>query len=178
MTSLLLAAALAAAPAAAQACGALTDVPAATQVAWISRSGKRVRSAKTLEVVRVSDLRAWIRENGADEARLLQGLGMAPRRGGAATRRPYKITIFDVQTGWLCRPIDGATPGEDRMGVAACSEADAGPVCGHRRGYTGCGYTLDTAASHRGVEVFRVRWDEASAWGFCVMPLDRFIPGA
>ena len=67
--------------AAAQACQALTDVPASTQVAWINRRSRRVPSGKVIEVVRVSDLRSWIRENGADETRLIQGLGMAPRKG-------------------------------------------------------------------------------------------------
>lgn len=164
--------------AAAQACQALTDVPASTQVAWISRRSRRVPSGKVIEVVRVSDLRSWIRENGADETRLIQGLGMAPRKGGFASRYEYKVTIFDVQAEWLCRPIPGAADGADSDGVAVCGDADAKPLGHHKPGYTGCGYTLDTAASNRGLDVFRIRWSEASAWGFCVMPLDRFIAGA
>jgi hypothetical protein len=177
--SLLFAAVLAMTPtASAQACGTPTAVPASTQVAWISRRSRRVPSSKVIEVVRVSDLRAWIRENGADETRLIQGLGMASRKGGLAAKYPYKVTIFDVQAEWLCRPIPDGTDGADSYGVAVCSDNDAKAVKHHKPGYTGCGYSLDTAASNRGLDVFRIRWSEASAWGFCVMPLDRFISGA
>lgn len=165
-------------PAHAQACEDVATLPEATQVAWISPAGRRVAGWRTVEVVRVSDLRAWIRDNSADQARLVQGLGMAPRRGGRKTRRTYKVTIFDVRADWMCRPVTGATPGSDVGGVAACDGKDAKPIYGHRAGFTGCGYTLDTAASTRGVDTFRVRWRDASSWGFCVMPLDRFISGA
>ena len=162
----------------AQACKEPTAVPSSTQVAWISRRSRRVPSGKVIEVVRVTDLRAWIRENGADETRLIQGLGMAPRSGGFASRYAYKVTVFDVQADWLCRPITDGTDGADSYGVAICGDSDAKPLGHHKPGYTGCGYTLDTAASNRGLDVFRIRWSEASAWGFCVMPLDRFITGA
>ena len=162
----------------AQACGAVASTPESTQVAWISRRSRRVPSRQVIEVVRVQDLRAWIRDNGADEARLVQGLGMAPRKGGFASKRPYKVTIFDVRADWLCRPIQDGTPGADTLGVAVCEEKDGKALRHHTAGYTGCGYSLDTAASTRGLDVFRVRWSEASAWGFCVMPLDRFISGA
>lgn len=177
--SLALAAALAVTPtASAQACAAPAAVPTSTQVAWISRRSRRVPGQQVIEVVRVADLRAWVRDNGADEKRLVQGLGMASRKGGLAAKHPYKITIFDVQAEWLCRPIPDATDGEDSYGVAVCGDSDAKAVRHHKPGYTGCGYSLDTAASNRGLDVFRIRWSEASAWGFCVMPLDRFITGA
>ncbi len=164
--------------AAAQSCGSVAAVPETTQVAWISPRGKRAPNRGVIEVVRVQDLRSWVRDNGANEGRLIQGLGMAPRRGGLAVKKSYKVTIFDVQSGWLCRPIEGGTPGEDRSGVAICESSDAGAVGGHRPGYSGCGYTLDTSSSTRGIDVYRIRWSDASAWGFCVMPLDRFISGA
>ncbi len=164
--------------ASAQACGAVAPVPTSTQVAWISRRSRMVGASQTIEVVRVTDLREWIRANGADETRLIQGLGMASRKGGLAARHPYKVTIFDVQAEWLCRPIPDADDGADDNGVAICSDADAKATRHHKPGYTGCGYSLDTAASTRGLDVYRVRWSEASAWGFCVMPLDRFITGA
>jgi len=179
LTSLLLASAVGlSTDAHAQACEMVATTPESTQVAWISRRSRRVPSSQVIEVVRVQDLRAWVRDNGADEARLVQGLGMAPRRGGRAAKRPYKVTIFDVRADWLCRPIQAGTPGEDTLGVAVCEERDGKALRHHTQGYTGCGYTLDTAASNRGLDVFRVRWSEASAWGFCVMPLDRFISGA
>ncbi len=166
------------APAQAQSCGELAPLPAATQVAWISRSGRRVWGRSELEVVRVTDLRAWLRDHPADSGRLVQALGMAPRRGGRAARVPYKITIFDVQSDWLCRPVEGAALGAELGGVLACEERDARPTRHHRKGFTGCGYSLDTASSQRGLDVMRVRWADASSWGFCVMPLDRFISGA
>jgi hypothetical protein len=164
--------------ASAQACKEPGAVPTSTQVAWISRRSRRVPSGKVIEVVRVSDLRTWLRENAADETRLIQGLGMAPRKGGFAARYAYKVTIFDVQADWLCRPIPDGEDGSDSLGVAVCGDSDAKPLGHHKPGYTGCGYSLDTAASNRGLDVFRIRWSEASAWGFCVMPLDRFITGA
>lgn len=175
LLGLLLAAVL---PAQAQSCGELAPLPKATQVAWVSRSGRRAWGSSQLEVVRVTDLRAWLQANAADSGRLVQALGMAPRRGGRAARIPYKITIFDVQSDWLCRPVEGEPAGKALGGVLSCEERDARPTRHHRHGFTGCGYSLDTAASQRGLDVMRVRWEDASSWGFCVMPLDRFISGA
>ena len=164
--------------ASAQSCAEVSEVPAATQVAWVSRSRRQVWGGTQLEVVRVTDLREWLRTNQADSGRLVQALGMAPRRGGRAARIPYKITIFDIKSEWLCRPIEGATTGDKVQGVTVCEDRDARPATHHKPGFTGCGYTLDTASSQRGLDVLRVRWEDASSWGFCVMPLDRFISGA
>lgn len=175
MTPSLLTALLFAPAAHAQACEASADVPDALQVAWISPMEKKARGSSALEVVRVKDLRAWIRAQGADEARLLHGLGLTPRAGGAPVDWDWKITLFDVRAEWMCRPVEGATGGEDMGGVAACEEPDAGQIRAHRHGYTGCGYTLDTAASTRGLDIFRVSWESASSQGFCVMPLKRFL---
>jgi hypothetical protein len=165
-------------PAHAQACQDLTEVPEGVQVAWISPIGKRVSGGKTIEVVRVADLRRWVRDNGADPGRVAQGLGIAPRRGGRRTEVDYKIVIFDVKAEWICRPVLDVAPGTDLLGVAACDDAEGGPLSGRRHGWTGCGYTLDTGASTRGLDVFRVQWRDAATWGFCTMPLDRFISGA
>lgn len=175
MTPSLVAALLLAPAAQAQSCEASADVPDALQVAWISPLEKKARGSTALEVVRVTDLRAWIREQGPDEARLLQGLGLAPRTGGAPVDWDWKITLFDVRADWMCRPIEDAPGGEDRGGVVACEEPDAGRIRAHRYGYTGCGYTLDTGASTRGLDVFRISWESASSQGFCVMPLSRFL---
>jgi hypothetical protein len=172
-------AALIAAPAAhAQACQALTEAPESMQVAWVSRAGARVGGGHTLEVVRVADLRQWVRTEGTDVGRLLQGLGMAPRDSTRKARKDWKITLFDVQSSWLCRPLEGEPPGQDALGVLSCDERDAKAVRPNRYGYSGCGYTLDTGASSRGLDVFRVDWSTASAWGFCVLPLERFLGGA
>ena len=131
-----------------------------------------------MEVVRVSDLRAWIRTNGADTARVLQGLGMAPRNAARKASKGWKVTVFDVRAEWMCRPLEGKPAGEDRAGVVSCSEKAAKPTMGHKKGFSGCGYTLDTGSSTRGLDVDRVTWEAAASYGFCVMPLDRFLGGA
>ncbi|MBL8616682.1 MAG: hypothetical protein JNM72_13810 [Deltaproteobacteria bacterium] len=165
-------------PAAAQACQAVVDVPEGLQVAWVSPMGRRVRAGATIEVVRVQDLRKWVRDHGADSARLVQGMGMAPRWGGRRAKKEYKVVIFDVQADWMCRPMGDVEAGKDVGGVIACDGREGGRIAYHRSGYTGCGYSLDTGASTRGLDVFRVKWSDASTWGFCTMPLERFIKGA
>ena len=75
-----------------------------------------------LEVVRVSDLRAWIRDEGTDVGRLLQGLGMAPRNPGRRVDQDWKITLFDVRSEWMCRPLEGSAGGEDASGILSCDE--------------------------------------------------------
>ncbi|MEC7946763.1 MAG: hypothetical protein VX265_04285, partial [Myxococcota bacterium] len=163
MTSLLMSALLLAPRAHAQACEAAADVPDTVQVAWVSPMEKKARANTPLEVVRVKDLRAWARTHGADDARLLHGLGLVPRGGGGAADWEWKITIFDVRASWMCRPLEDAVGGEDQGGVVACEAPDAGRLRAHRHGYTGCGYTLDTAASTRGLDVFRISWESASS---------------
>lgn len=160
------------------ACEPLSAPPESFQVAWVSRLNRGVRAETWLEVVRVSELRNWIRERGKDPVRLLQALGMAARKPHGRARKPHKVTIFDVKGEWLCRPMEGRNPGEMVSGVAVCERSQQGRRCGHGRGYTGCGYTLDTGGSIRGLDVYRVQWKTASAWGFCVLPLDRFLEGA
>lgn len=157
-------------------CAALTAVPEAVQVAWISPVNRQVGANTYLEVVRVADLRAFLKAEGPSSVRLLQGLGLANAKGkGRAVKRSWKVTIFDVRSAWLCRPLAGGTADKVVEGVAVCppSEQD-GPA----RGFTGCGYTRDTATGGRGLDVYRVRWRDASSGGFCVLPLDRFLKGA
>lgn len=161
----------------APACGALGAVPDAVQVAWISPSGKTVGGGAWMEVVRVADLRTFLRAQGANQVRLLQALGMANTKGkGRAAKRDYKVTIFDVRSAWMCRPLDAGDAEKVVEGVAVCP---AGQQQGAtRRGFSGCGYTKDALTGGRGLEVYRVRWRDASSGGFCVMPLDRFLQGA
>lgn len=162
----------------AQACQSLAEVPNDLQVVWVSPMGRRVKRGAQVEVVRLQDLRKFVVENKADEARVVQALGMAPRWGGRRAERPYKVVIFDVRADWMCRPVDGQVPGAEMNGVVACDGRSGGRAYQHGPGFTGCGYTLDTGASTRGLDVFRVRWSDASAGGFCTMPLSRFIKGA
>ena len=175
---MLLSALLAIATAQAQSCDGVADPGDQVQVAWVSPLRKTVRGNAWIEVVRVSDLRTWVREQDQDTTRMLQGLGMKGRRARVARPEDYKITIFDVDSSWLCRSIEGGVPGEEVAGVSVCEASQQKPLMGHRKGYTGCGYTLDTGASKRGMDVYRIRWAEASAWGFCVLPLERFVNGA
>lgn len=161
-------------------CEPVESVPESLQVAWISPVRDRARAREFIEVVRVRDLRAWIRANSSDPVRVLQVVGMLERGElSESAGEDYKITVFDVQREWLCRPLLSATPGEDISDIAACpaSEQEAADRA-HRAGFTGCGYTLDTHASIRGLDVYRLPWSDASAWGFCVMPLARFLEGA
>jgi hypothetical protein len=162
----------------AQSCDEVAAPGAQVQIAWVSPLRKTVGARGWIEVVRVSDLRTWVRDHEEDTTRVLQVLGVKGRRARAVDAQDYKITLFDVDAAWLCRPIDGGTPGEPHQGVSICEEPQQDSLWAHRRGYSGCGYSLDTGASVRGLDVYRIRWSEASAWGFCVMPMERFIKGA
>jgi len=173
----LLALVLAQTPAAraASACQAVEAPPDAFQVAWVSPVRKKVHAKRYLEVVRTSDLRVLVRQYNNDATRVLQALGMVGKRGGGIfTPDRWKVTIFDVEASWLCRPMKGRTPGEILSGLQVCSKRqDHG-----NRFFTGCGYSTDTVSGGRGLDTFRVRWRDASRWGFCVMPWERFLSGA
>ena len=161
----------------APACGGLASVPDAVQVAWISPSAKRVGGGTYMEVVRVQDLRAFLHAQGATQVRLLQALGMTNAKGkNHAAKRDYKVTIFDVRSAWMCRPLSGNAAENVVEGVAVCPTGQQKGAT--HRGFTGCGYTKDAATGGRGLEVYRLRWRDASSGGFCVMPLDRFLQGA
>jgi hypothetical protein len=146
------------------------------QVAWISRTDKQVWSNTYVEVVRTGDLRTWLSRNGTDTVRLLRGLGMVKgNKGQSAALKGWKITLFDVRRNVLCRPIEDGVPGETVGGVAICEESEQSWKWGYSKGFTGCGYIEDTQVSVRGLDVFRVRWVDAATWGFCVLPLSRFL---
>ena len=160
------------------ACQEFSAVPASLQVAWVAPLGHRVGASSALEVVRVSDLRDAAREAG-QPGRLLQMLGMMGRKvRPGRVERGWQVVVFDVEADWLCRPVEDVPAGQDQSGVRACDDAGSKALGGHRRGFTGCGYSLDTGASTRGLDVFRLDWETASTWGFCLMPLDRFMAGA
>ncbi|MEL6345977.1 MAG: hypothetical protein AAFV53_22895 [Myxococcota bacterium] len=161
-------------------CEPVEPVRESLQVAWISPVKQKVRGGTMIEVVQVRDLRAWIRNNSPEEPRVLQMLGMHGRATATADdRRDYKITIFDVRREWLCRPLEGGTPGTDVSNVPVCAVREQQAADKHHEdGFTGCGYSMDTMSSTRGMDVFRVEWAQASEWGFTVMPLERFLEGA
>ena len=92
--------------------------------------------------------------------------------------RWVKVTIFDVKREWLCRPIEEMEPGTVKAGVTVCEAKQQRGLWGYKKGYTGCGYIEDTQTSSRSLDVVRLRWADASSWGFCVLPLERFLEGA
>jgi hypothetical protein len=159
------------------ACEPVDPLPDVTQVAWISPLNDDAGANTWLEVVRVSDLRAWIHAKGKEPDKVLHAVGMVGRKDTVDADDRYKITIFDVKKEWLCRPIDGQE-GVTVSGVPICEDRQQRALRGHRPGYTGCGYSLDTGASVRGLDVFRIEWSSASTLGFCTMPLERFLDGA
>ena len=162
-----------------EACQDVRATPESLQIAWISPARQQVGMGGFVEAVRVADLRAWIKEHGQDKVRLLRGLGMVGPRGGKwAAKRAYKVTIFDVKREWLCRPITDVEPGTSKNGAIVCENKQQRALWGYRKGYTGCGYIEDTQTRQRSLDSFRIRWSDASSFGFCVLPLDRFIEGA
>ena len=172
LLALLVAASLAAAQ---DTCGPLPVPPEAVQVAWISPLRQRAQAGTWLSVVRVADLRSWIRARQPDQERLLQAMGIWGRGGdGPFRHHRWKVTVFDVRTALLCRPVEYATEVETVDGVAACPSARQKGV----RYDTGCGTTHDGATGEPGFDLFRIRWRDASASGFCVLPLERFLSGA
>lgn len=153
--------------------------PETFQVAWISPVGQTVWSNETIEVVPMKDLRLWVHENKANSSDLLAYLGMLSAKGKKVEAANYKITVFDVHRDTLCRPIRDAEPGTIQSNVAICLEKDQrAKSWAHRHGYTGCGYAINSKTNKRSLDVYRVRWMDASTMGFCVFPLARFLDGA
>ena len=90
----------------------------------------------------------------------------------------YKITIFDVEKDRMCRPVNDQEEGSILQGLGVCEAKKSRPDTHYSRyGYTGCGYAYNTQKEKRGFDVYRIDWSDASTWGFCVLPLDRFLAG-
>lgn len=157
-------------------CQPLTEVPETLQVAWVSRVAEGASAKKALAVVRVADLRKRVEASGRDPTKLLRALGLIGKR--ATAKGNWKVTIFDVKREWLCRPVEG--PEEVTIaGTPACpASAQKRPWGIKVRSWSGCGYLLDTESGARTLDVYRVQWQDAVAWGFCVLPLRRFLDGA
>lgn len=130
-------------------------------VAWVSKVGKRVGSKTYVDVIPVVPLR---QADFQTVGELVHGLGQKKHK--TAPRKPYKVTIFEVDPRILCRPIDGVEPGERVAGVPACESAR---TTGKSDG-GGCYEVSD-------LPVFRIRWMDASARGFCILPAARFVNG-
>jgi hypothetical protein len=155
-------------------CEATAPLPDTVQVAWVSPLDKRVGAESQLEVVRVTDLRKLVEAEQRDPTRVLQALGLTKKE----SKERWKVTIFDVKREWLCRPID-ADPANDVAGMDVCEEKWQDPAPGTvNRSYSGCGYLLDAKDGDRTLDAYRLRWRTAVTWGFCVLPLERFLGGA
>ena len=154
--------------------------PETFQVAWISRLEKTAWPQETIEVVPMKDLRLWVHQNNADTKKVLEHLGMRGKNDRSIPNPiDYKITIFDVERTRICRPIDKETTSSLVSNVQICEEKEnKAKSWTHRHGFTGCGYTINTATQKRSLDVYRVQWIDASALGFCVFPMARFLDGA
>ena len=162
-------------------CSDLEPLPDAIQVAWVSPVRQRVGGNEMVEVVHLQTLQAWLKSEGNDPKKLLHQMGMLSQRSKKSIDPSnYKITIFDVNTSGLCRPIEQTEDNFQNViaGVSACSSKKSGSLRGSRFGYTGCGYSENTQHRNRGFDVYRISWEKASTYGFCVFPLDRFLQGA
>jgi hypothetical protein len=155
------------------ACEPLSEVPEAAQVAWVSRVGASAYNDTWLEVVELGKLRELVARSERDSTRVLRGLGLLRRT--QPVRAEYKVTIFEVSRGQLCREMDGE-PGASVAGVPVCAANEQRVGAGVKAAaYTGCGYHTDLGSGVRGLDVFRVRWADAVAKGFCVLPWARLL---
>lgn len=145
--------------------------PGALSVVWIAPAARTVLPTRTLTVIPTRAVRAWIHREGADAVRLLRGLGL--RRGLKPPRRPWVVAVFEPDAGVLCRPVDDVEPDSSLGGVPVCARGSRGLDLHD----DGCGYAVDFTGSRRSLDVFRVRWRDVAARGFCVLPLERFLAG-
>ena len=143
--------------------GCLTPISGDTvAVAWVSAVSKRVGGKAYIDVVPVVSLR---QADFQTVGELVHGLGQKKHK--TTPKKPYKITIFEVDPRILCRPLDGVEPGERIAGVPACESARTTG----KSGGSGCYEVSD-------LPVFRIRWQDASALGFCILPAQRFVDEA
>ena len=139
-----------------------------------------VRANQAMEVVHLQSLQTWIADTQPTPTAVLQQLGLVSERADTVNVAKYKVTIFDVESTSLCRPIQIAEGGPTEIeGLSVCSVTTTKPASRYmRHGFTGCGYTKNPLTQERGFDVYRVDWQDASKWGFCVLPLERFLLGA
>ncbi len=147
----------------------LTPPPGRVSVAWISTLGARTGANGWLTVVPTAALRQYTTSERPGVGRLLQHLG--ERRRSSDPRRRYKITIFDVDSDALCRPIAGADEQSVVGGLPACPESKAKI----NAAYSGCGVLVDRGTGEDSLPVFKLTWAEAAFDGFCVLPVERFL---
>jgi hypothetical protein len=142
-----------------------------TSIAWVTPVGQRARANTWLTVIPTARLREWMTRHEAQLPRLLQGLGR--RRKATTPRHDWKVTIFEVDSGMLCRPVEEGEPGTLVSGLPICPRNQR-TVSGR---HDGCGYATDLAYQTRGPELLGIQWRDAVKRGFCVLPASRFIDG-
>ena len=147
-------------------CASLDEPKQTLSVAWVSPVRRQVSGSKWLRVVANRDLSALVREKKAGVGRMLQAMEL--RRRKSEPKRRYKVVVFEVDRGILCRPLVEHAEGTTVSGVSACPTAlsKQGPECG---------YATDRATGDRGLELYRVRWRDAARNGFCVIPAARYV---
>lgn len=144
--------------------------PASLSVAWVSPLSSRTSNAAWLDVVPMRQLAAWVREHPeATTGDLLRHLGL--RKSKREPKGRYKVVVFEVSNGALCRPIAGAVEGSTWAGLPVCEGSEAG------RGseWTECGRLRDRTTGEEGPEAYRARWRDLAPRGFCVLPAERFL---
>ena len=117
------------------------------------------------QVSRPRKIWRWVAQTPA-QARVLQAMGYAGKRGGWRARRFYKVTLFEVPSEELCRPRSDVEEGEIVDGVRACGQAPIGQSCG---------LSNDTLTGQGGLPVYQIPWRDAARWGFCVVPLELYL---
>jgi hypothetical protein len=147
-------------------CASLNEPKQTLSVAWVSPVRRQVLGSRWLRVSANRDLSALVRNQQAGVGRMLQALEL--RRRKKDPRRRYKVVVFEVDRGILCRPLEDQAEGTTVSGVRTCPAglSKQGPACG---------YTTDHATHQRGLEVYRVRWRDAARNGFCVIPAARYV---
>jgi hypothetical protein len=147
-------------------CASLSEPKQTLSVAWVSRSARQVGASKWLRVVANRDLAGLVRDEKAGVGRMLQALDL--RRRESDPKRRFKVVVFEVDRGILCRPLVEQAEGTTVSGVSAC------PAPLSKQG-PDCGYTTDRATDKQGLDSYRVRWRDAARSGFCVIPAARYV---
>jgi hypothetical protein len=170
---LLLASAAPAAPTPPPACPAVAPLDReALSVAWVTRASHHVWPWTRITVTPTRELRERALATKADVPRLLQLVGA--RRSSREPRRPWIVVVFDVTDDDLCVPADPDRVAGDRFaGLPVCDRGDhgLGLLDDH------CGRAIDRKTGKTSLPVWRIRWRDAAARGFCALPAERFVRG-
>jgi hypothetical protein len=154
------------------ACAGLAPVDEGVSVSWVMPAGNKVGLGGWVDAVRTSDLRDWAAsESSATVGGLLRHLGYRKRK--SEPHRRWVVVVFGGGASAPCRPVadDHLAEVAALGGLPACSKP--GPVA--KQG-DGCGRVLSSDGSP-GPEVLRLKWKDAAAAGFCVVPVERFLTG-